>query len=116
VYWPGETPSIRYSIAWHTVSIRALDEVVAFDLSTAAEVFGRARLAVMPLERDGGQAQYIAHMQRDAEGSNLEPLLRWIVKNAPWELVLDDIATRATMSSRTSHRRLREQTSTPSSG
>ncbi len=71
-----------------------------------------ARLAVMPLERDGGQAQYIVHEQRDAEGSNLEPLLRWMEENAHRELTLDDIATRATMSSRTLNRRFREQTGT----
>ena len=71
-----------------------------------------ARLAVMPLERDGGQAQYIVHEQRDAEGSNLEPLLRWMEENAHRELTLDDIATRATMSSRTLNRCFREQTGT----
>ncbi len=71
-----------------------------------------ARLAVMPLERDGGRAQYIVHEQRDAEGSNLEPLLRWMEENAHRELTLDDIATRATMSSRTLNRRFREQTGT----
>ncbi len=71
-----------------------------------------ARLAVMPLERDGGQAQYIVHEQRDAEGSNLEPLLRRMEENAHRELTLDDIATRATMSSRTLNRRFREQTGT----
>lgn len=71
-----------------------------------------AGLAVMPLERDGGQAQYIVHEQRDAEGSNLEPLLRWMEENAHRELTLDDIATRATMSSRTLNRCFREQTGT----
>jgi putative intracellular protease/amidase len=34
-----------------------------------------ARLAVMPLQRDGGQAQYIVHEQPGADGSNLPPAL-----------------------------------------
>ena len=34
-----------------------------------------ARLSVMPLERDGGQAQFIVHEQPGADGSSLEPLL-----------------------------------------
>ncbi|MCA1718645.1 MAG: helix-turn-helix domain-containing protein [Actinobacteria bacterium] len=69
-----------------------------------------ARVAVMPLERDGGQAQYIVHEQPGADGSSLEPLLRWMEENAHRKLTLDDIATRATMSARTLNRRFREQT------
>src|SRR5579871_5547581 len=34
-----------YTLAMHTVAILALDGVIAFDLSTPVEVFGRARLA-----------------------------------------------------------------------
>lgn len=71
-----------------------------------------ARLAVMPLERDGGQAQYIVHEQPGADGSSLEPLLRWMEENAHRELTLDGIAARATMSTRTLNRRFREQTGT----
>ena len=71
-----------------------------------------ARLAVMPLERDGGQAQYIVHEQPGADGSSLEPLLRWMEENADRELTLDGIAARATMSTRTLNRRFREQTGT----
>jgi transcriptional regulator GlxA family with amidase domain len=71
-----------------------------------------ARLAVMPLERDGGQAQYIVHEQPGADGSNLEPLLRWMEENAHRDLTLDDIASQATMSTRTLNRRFREQTGT----
>jgi transcriptional regulator GlxA family with amidase domain len=67
-----------------------------------------ARLAVMPLQRDGGQAQYIVHEQRETEGSNLEPLLRWMEENAHRVLTLHDIATQATMSTRTLNRRFRE--------
>ena len=71
-----------------------------------------ARLAVMPLERDGGQAQFIVHEQPGADGSSLEPLLRWMEDNAHRGLTLDDIAARATMSTRTLNRRFREQTGT----
>ncbi len=73
-----------------------------------------ARLAVMPLERDGGQAQFIVHEPPTPEGATLEPLLRWMDENAHRDLTLADIAARATMSTRTLNRRFREQTgSTP---
>ena len=52
-----------------------------------------ARVAVMPLERDGGQAQFIVHEQPGAEGASLEPLLRWMEENA-------HLAVRAAMSPR----------------
>jgi transcriptional regulator GlxA family with amidase domain len=73
---------------------------------------GAARLAVMPLEREGGQAQFIVHEQPGADGSSLEPLLRWMEENVHRELTLDDLAARATMSTRTLNRRFREQTGT----
>ncbi|MGH3812778.1 MAG: GlxA family transcriptional regulator, partial [Pseudonocardiaceae bacterium] len=42
-----------------------------------------ARLSVMPLERDGGQAQFIVHEQPPTpHGSAMEPLLRWMEDNA----------------------------------
>jgi transcriptional regulator GlxA family with amidase domain len=72
-----------------------------------------ARLSVMPLEREGGQAQFIVHEQPPTpHGSALEPLLRWMGDNAGKELTLDDIATHAGMSTRTLNRRFREQTGT----
>ena len=72
-----------------------------------------ARLSVMPLERDGGQAQFIVHDQPPApHGSVIEPLLRWMEDNAGKELTLGDVATRAGMSTRTLNRRFREQTGT----
>jgi transcriptional regulator GlxA family with amidase domain len=74
-----------------------------------------ARLSVMPLEREGGQAQFIVHDQPPTpQGSLLEPLLRWMEDNSAQDLTLDDIANHAGMSSRTLNRRFREQTgSTP---
>ena len=71
-----------------------------------------ARVAVMPLERDGGQAQFIVHERPGADGSSLEPLLRWMEENAHRRLTLDEIAARATTSTRTLNRRFREQTGT----
>ncbi|MFD5745810.1 GlxA family transcriptional regulator [Streptomyces sp. NPDC127033] len=72
-----------------------------------------ARLSVMPLERDGGQAQFIVHPRPPApQGSALEPLLHWLEENAGQDLTLDDIADRAGMSTRTLNRRFREQTGT----
>lgn len=71
-----------------------------------------ARLAVMPLEREGGQAQFIVHEQPGADGSSLEPLLLWMEENASRQLTLEDIANRAAMSTRTLNRRFLEQTGT----
>ncbi|MFG2712904.1 GlxA family transcriptional regulator [Streptomyces goshikiensis] len=72
-----------------------------------------ARLSVMPLEREGGQAQFIVHEQPPTpHGSELEPLLRWMEENVHHELTLDEIAGRAGMSMRTLNRRFREQTGT----
>jgi transcriptional regulator GlxA family with amidase domain len=72
-----------------------------------------ARLSVMPLERDGGQAQFIVHEQPPAPlGSVMDPLLRWMEDNARRELTLDDLAGHAGMSTRTLNRRFREQTGT----
>ena len=71
-----------------------------------------ARVAVMPLEREGGQAQFIVHEPPGADGSSLEPLLRWMEQNARRGLTLGEIAAHAKMSTRTLNRRFREQTGT----
>jgi transcriptional regulator GlxA family with amidase domain len=72
-----------------------------------------ARLSVMPLEREGGQAQFIVHEQPPTpQGSVLEPVLRWMEDNAARELSLEDIARHSGMSARTLLRRFREQTGT----
>jgi transcriptional regulator GlxA family with amidase domain len=71
-----------------------------------------ARISVMPLERDGGQAQFIVHEPPTPDGSTLEPVLRWMEENAQRELQLEDIAAQAMMSTRTFSRRFREQTGT----
>ncbi|MCG8921373.1 GlxA family transcriptional regulator [Lentzea sp. CC55] len=71
-----------------------------------------ARFAVMPLEREGGQAQFIATPPAAPQGAELEPLLKWMEANAARELTLDELARRAGMSTRTLNRRFREQTGT----
>ncbi|MGP3776837.1 GlxA family transcriptional regulator [Streptomyces sp. SDT5-1] len=70
-----------------------------------------ARLSVMPLEREGGQAQFIVHDRPPApQGSTFEPLLGWLQENLERDLSLADIAAHAGISTRTLMRRFREQT------
>jgi transcriptional regulator GlxA family with amidase domain len=72
-----------------------------------------ARLSVMPLEREGGQAQFIVHDPPPTpRGSTLEPVLRWMHDNTGRDLTLGDIAAYAGMSTRTLNRRFREHTGT----
>lgn len=71
-----------------------------------------ARRAVMPLEREGGQAQFIVTPPVAPQGAELEPLLRWMESNAARELTLEDLARQAGMSTRTLNRRFRDQTGT----
>jgi transcriptional regulator GlxA family with amidase domain len=68
-----------------------------------------ARAGVMPLERAGGQAQYIAHEPPAADGASIAPLLDWLERNLDRRLSLHAIARRAAMSTRTLSRRFREQ-------
>ncbi|GIE89071.1 GlxA family transcriptional regulator [Actinoplanes regularis] len=72
-----------------------------------------ARLSVMPLEREGGQAQFIVPAQPPTpRGATLEPLLRWMQENTDVEVTLGDLAARGGMSIRTLNRHFREQTGT----
>jgi transcriptional regulator GlxA family with amidase domain len=67
----------------------------------------------MPLEREGGQAQFIVHEYAPKpQGSVLEPLLTWLQENLGSDLALADIAAHAGTSTRTLIRRFREQTGT----
>lgn len=70
-----------------------------------------ARLAVMPLERHGGQAQFIKHAPPQSSAS-LAPLLRWIEENLHRSITVTDMAGRAATSQRTFNRRFRQQTGT----
>ncbi|MGW5458455.1 GlxA family transcriptional regulator [Streptomyces sp. NPDC003996] len=72
-----------------------------------------ARMSVMPLEREGGQAQFIVHDLPPApSGATLEPLLHWLEDHCDRDLTVDEIAAQAGMSTRTLNRRFREQTGT----
>ncbi|MDH6228903.1 transcriptional regulator GlxA family with amidase domain [Streptomyces sp. MJP52] len=72
-----------------------------------------ARLSVMPLEREGGQAQFIVHDHTPTpRGAELEALLAWLQDNLSRDLTLADIASRAGTSTRTLIRRFRDQTGT----
>jgi transcriptional regulator GlxA family with amidase domain len=69
-----------------------------------------ARATVMPLERAGGQAQFIVHQQPVAvDHASIGSVLQWIERNLRQELSLPVIARRAAMSTRTLSRRFREQ-------
>jgi hypothetical protein len=70
-----------------------------------------ARLSVMPLERDGGQAQFIVHEPPGSSGS-LRPLLQWLQSHLHERLTLDAMAQQYHMSVRTLSRKFLEQTGT----
>jgi len=71
-----------------------------------------ARASVMPLERAGGQAQFINHEPPATAGTSLQPLLAWLTDNLQTQLTLADIAERASMSTRSLSRHFRHQTGT----
>ena len=68
-----------------------------------------ARMAVMPLERSGGQAQFIVHELPESDGS-LQPLLQWVHQHLDEDLSVAALARQAAMSPRTLARRFRAQT------
>lgn len=70
-----------------------------------------ARLAVAPLDRDGGQAQFIRH-EAPGSAASLAALLDWMRENAHRPLSVDELARQAAASPRTFARRFREQTGT----
>lgn len=70
-----------------------------------------ARMAVMPLERDGGQAQFIVH-EAPSSATTLQPLLAWLENNLNQPLTLHDLARQSSMSTRTLSRRFMEQVGT----
>ena len=68
-----------------------------------------ARDSVMPLERAGGQAQFIDHAPPADPTGSLSALLSWLDDNLGLELTLSAIARRAGMSPRNLSRRFSEQ-------
>jgi transcriptional regulator GlxA family with amidase domain len=87
--------------------------MVASDYGAAVAAYA-ARLAVAPLHRSGGQAQFIlrntAPAKHIAERTELDDVLAWIEQQAHRELTLHDIAGRAAMSVRTLNRRFQAET------
>ena len=77
----------------------------------AAAALNAARLAVMPLEREGGQAQFIVN-EAPTSPEALQPLLTWLADNLQQPLGLEDIAQQAATSTRTLSRRFLEQVGT----
>ncbi|WP_437785594.1 GlxA family transcriptional regulator [Sorangium sp. So ce1097] len=78
----------------------------------AAVAAEAARLSVVPLERDGGQAQFIVHAAPTADGCSLSRVLDWIEESLHKEIALRDIARKAAMSVRSLNRHFKEQTGT----
>ncbi|ORB29952.1 GlxA family transcriptional regulator [Mycolicibacterium parafortuitum] len=86
--------------------------MVAKDFGAAAAATA-ARIAVTPLHRSGGQAQFIVRNQLPANGigarTELDSVLAWIEENAHRDLTLMDIAAEAAMSVRTLNRRFQAE-------
>lgn len=80
-----------------------------YGAAVAADV---ARISVMPLERAGGQAQFIARPAPVVASGSLAPLLAWIDDHLHEPLEVPAMARRAAMSARTLARRFQEQTGT----
>lgn len=87
--------------------------MVARDYGATVAAYA-ARLAVAPLHRSGGQAQFIlrntAPAKHIAERTELDDVLVWIEQEAHRDLTLGDIAKRAVMSVRTLNRRFQAET------
>jgi len=78
----------------------------------AAVASDAARAVVMPLERGGGQAQFITHEPPADDGTSIGALLVWLEQQAHRPLSLPAIARRAGMSTRTLGRHFRRQVGT----
>jgi len=70
-----------------------------------------ARMAVAPLDRDGGQTQFIRR-ETPTSRASLAPLLEWISAHCGQPLDVATLAAHAGLSVRTFARRFREQTGT----
>ena len=69
-----------------------------------------ARRMVVPPQRAGGQAQFIARPVPDCSAETLGPLLTWITENLGEDLSVEALARRQHMSARTFARRFRAET------
>lgn len=78
-----------------------------FGARTASMV---ARRMVVPPQRDGGQAQFIATAVPDCDAETLGPILAWITEHLDEPLGVEQLADHAAMSPRTFARRFRAET------
>nr|WP_090341511.1 helix-turn-helix domain-containing protein [Mycolicibacterium malmesburyense]CRL71472.1 transcriptional regulator [Mycolicibacterium malmesburyense] len=87
--------------------------MVALDHGSAVAA-DAARMAVAPLHRSGGQAQFIVRNRPTAnniaEQTTLDGLLAWVERNAHRDLTLNDLAAQAALSVRTLNRRFQAET------
>ncbi|MFJ7264881.1 GlxA family transcriptional regulator [Streptomyces globosus] len=83
--------------------------LVRHDLG-AAPAAATARRIVMPLQRDGGQAQYIERPAAPTDPGALQPVMQWMEGRLDRPLTLAEIADHAKISVRTLNRRFRAQT------
>lgn len=92
-------------------SIDAALHLVRTELgSEAANVI--ARRMVVPPQRDGGQAQYIAAPMPECADDGYAPVIDWIAGHLDEDLSVEALAARAVQSTRTFARRFRESTGT----
>jgi transcriptional regulator GlxA family with amidase domain len=81
----------------------------AFGAQAAVAV---ARRMVVPPQRDGGQAQFVATPVRPVSADSLAPVLDWALSHLGDPLDVATLARRARMSDRTFARRFRDETGT----
>ena len=103
----GQVLTSAGAAAGHDLCLHLIRRDFGADL--AAEV---ARAAVLPLERPGGQAQFIVRAPPAPEGTPMALLLERLDRCLHEELGLSEIARLAAMSTRTLSRRFREQVGT----
>jgi transcriptional regulator GlxA family with amidase domain len=80
-----------------------------FGSAVSADV---ARHMVVPPQREGGQAPYIAHPDPGDDHGSLEPTMRWLRERLGEPVTLAEIASYLGTSPRTVNRRFREQAGT----
>ena len=68
-----------------------------------------ARRMVVPPQREGGQAQFIARPVPDCSGETFGPLQQWILEHLEEDLDVEAMARQALMSPRTFARRFRDE-------
>ncbi|WP_233261919.1 GlxA family transcriptional regulator [Vitiosangium sp. GDMCC 1.1324] len=90
-----------------TAAVDLCLHVVRKDLG-AAQAAHVARQAVAPLERSGGQAQFIEHLPPATEETSLAALGTWLERNVGGDLSLPALAKRAGLSTRTLSRHVRQ--------